>query len=200
MDRIKNSIMMPAALEERLSAEDDPALWTQVLKTVAEDASTLDNISSKLYAEVGACSHWVRPHQTRWTAAGGFAFPIGYGDGEGLLGVAGIPGFDWSIRLLFNPTLLIWDAPPTPPTKRFRSVRVAVPSRTTRHQQGAVHTLWSPGTLDARHKRTVFYGFRNVKGVLGTEGTLHGTLNRTALAGSSSGPAGVNMGGLLRSW
>jgi hypothetical protein len=47
------------------------------------------------------------------------------------------------------------------PEKRFNLVRIAIPARTTRHRQAAVHTLWSPGTLDAKRNRTIFYGFLN---------------------------------------
>ncbi len=168
IDRLQAPVNLPIALSERLSAEDDPALWGQVLAALAKDASTLEavNDGSQLYAEVGVCSHWLRPHQTRWTAAGGFAYPIGYGDGEGFApGIAGLPRFDWSVRLQFSPASVGWVIPVELPTKRFNSVRVAVPSRTARHRQAAVHALWSPRTLDAKHKRTVFYGFRSLNGV-----------------------------------
>jgi hypothetical protein len=103
---IENLIGLPAAIGERLSAEDDPALWMQVLKAVAEDASQLDLVSSNLYAEAGVCSHWFRPNRWRWTAAGGFAYPIGYSDGEGPMAGPGLPGFDWSMRLAFIPASL----------------------------------------------------------------------------------------------
>src|SRR5215468_10060213 len=99
-DQIAAGLLLPTPLEERLSAEDDPALWEQVLKVLADDASTLDIACSPLYLEIGRCSHWLRPHQTRWTAAGGFAYPIGYGDGEGV-GRVGLPRLDWRVRLLF---------------------------------------------------------------------------------------------------
>ncbi len=36
------------------------------------------------------------------------------------------------------------------------SIRVTIPSRTKRHQQAAVHTLWHTG----KEKELVFYGFR----------------------------------------
>jgi hypothetical protein len=158
--------MLPLDVEKHLSEGDDPALWAHVLRTVAEDAATLDiSNGAPLYAEVGRCSHWLRPHQTRWTAAGGFAFPIGYGDGEGFGGIAGLPGLDWSVRLLFVPASAAWDTTPTAPPKRSRAIRVAVPSRTARHRQAAVHTLWSRGTLHPRQKQTIFYGFRKVNGV-----------------------------------
>jgi hypothetical protein len=167
-DRIHTSIALPRPVEEHLTKEDDPALWQRVLETVAEDASVLQvaNNRSHLYTELGACSHWLRPHQTRWTAAGGFAFPIGYGDGEGFApGVSGLPGLDWRVILQFDPALIGWVIPAESPTKRFSFVRIAIPSRTARHRQAAVHTVWSPRTLDAKEKRTVFYGFRNLSGV-----------------------------------
>jgi hypothetical protein len=156
---------LPRSVEEQLSDEDDPALWAQVLRALAEDASVLQVADHRahLFAEVGVCSHWLRPHQTRWTAAGGFAFPAGYE--RFAAGVSCLPGFDWSVKLQFNPDLVNWMMPSELPKKRSRLVRIAVPARTTRHRQAAVHTLWSPRTLDAKHQRTVFYGFRNLSGV-----------------------------------
>lgn len=150
---------LPALIEQRLVTDDDPDLWIELLRAVAEDASALrERGASRLYAIVGCCSHWARPHQSRWTAAGGFALPEGYGDGEGFLG--GLPNLDWSVTLQFDPSQPGWVCPLQPPTKRFCSVRLAIPSRTARHLQAAVHAVWSPGTLDAKHKRTVFYGIR----------------------------------------
>ena len=151
---------LPTPLDERLRGDDDPALWQEILDAAAEDASLLcaPGGRSKLYAIVGSCSHWARPNQSRWTAAGGFALPLGYGDGEGF--VAGLPNLDWSATLQFDPTLSAWICPLELPTKRFNSVRLAIPSRTGRHRQAAVHAVWSSGTLNAKHKRTVFYGFR----------------------------------------
>src|SRR5258708_3339750 len=49
--------------------------------------------------EVGRCSHWLRPHQTRWTADGGFPHPTGYGSGRGGHSLSGLPQFDWSVVL-----------------------------------------------------------------------------------------------------
>ena len=151
--------VLPGLLEQKLGADDDPALWIELLRAASDDASALlVRGGSRLYAIVGSCSHWARPHQARWTAAGGFALPEGYGDGEGLL--YGIPNLDWNVTLQFGPDQPGWVCPLQPPARGFRSVRLAIPSRTTRHRQAAVHAIWSPGTLDAKHKRTVFYGFR----------------------------------------
>jgi len=162
-DRVQTSVALPIALRERLSVEDDPALWEEVLKVLAEDTSILGPVivGSQLYAEVGLCSHWLRPHQTRWSAAGGFAWPVGYGGG---FSRTGLPRFDWSVTLQFNLAPIGWVIPEKLPTKRSISIRVAVPSRTTRHRQAAVHTVWPPRTLDAKRERTVFYGLRNLNG------------------------------------
>jgi len=107
---------LPDALTMRLSADDDRSLWEAVLTVAADDASirAVASERAKLYAIVGACSHWVRPHQSRWTAAGGFALPEGYGDGEGVLG--GLPNFDWSITLQFDPARPRWILSTQPPT------------------------------------------------------------------------------------
>jgi hypothetical protein len=158
-------MVVPPPVDEKLTEQDDPGLWEQVLRTVAEDASALQaaNKRSHLYAEIGVCSHWLRPHQTRWSAAGGFALPVGY-DGA-RHSRSGLPEFDWSVKLQFDPALLSWMAPPEMPAKRFNFLRIAVPARTTRHRQAAVHILWSPGTLDAKQNRTIFYGFRNLGGI-----------------------------------
>ena len=153
------AVGLPALIDEKLGLDDDPNLWVEILRAAADDAAVLCKpIGSRLYAIVGCCSHWARPHQSRWTAAGGFALPQGYGDGEGFLG--GLPNLDWSVRLQFNPDEPRWDCPIQAPTKRFSSVRLAIPSRTARHLQAAVHSVWSRATLDEKHKRTVFYGFR----------------------------------------
>jgi hypothetical protein len=92
------SAALPAAIRERLATDDDPTLWVEVLRAVAEDVLVLQAHTdrSKLYAVIGSC-HWLRPHQSRWTAAGGFALPVGYGDGERSL--RGLPNFDWSVTL-----------------------------------------------------------------------------------------------------
>jgi hypothetical protein len=163
MDNPLNATLQPAQIFERLSGDDDPALWQEVLHVVAEDAAVLRATGGRsgLYVTVGSCSHWARPHQSRWTAGGGFALPEGYGDGEGFLG--GLPNLDWSISLQFDPNGPAWVWPLKSPTKRFNSVRLAIPSRTLRHQQAAIHAVWSAGTLDARRKQTVFYGFRKSK-------------------------------------
>ena len=53
----------------KLDEEDDPELWRVALRYILAEIEPGPGIS----IEVGRCSHWLRPHQTRWTADGGFA-------------------------------------------------------------------------------------------------------------------------------
>jgi hypothetical protein len=113
------------------------------------------NKKTECFLHSGACSHWARPHQTRWTVAGGFAWPSGYLSRKGH-SLNGLPELDWSV--LFRLTDGRWR-----PVANFQGqqkvvLRAAVPSRTTRHKQAAVDTLWLPSN------RTVFYGFRKLDG------------------------------------
>src|SRR5215470_7426646 len=62
---------------ERLTAEDDRAAWKAVLSMVSEEFVERYRAEKRKkeswFLRIGACSHWVRPHQSRWIAAGGFA-------------------------------------------------------------------------------------------------------------------------------
>jgi len=130
---------------------------------------------------IGACSHWWRPHQRRWTAAGGFAWPTGY---KGVAGYSdGLPEFDWSVILSFDGER--WKRIDKFSGKKQAILRVAVPartggsvllhltkksmdefsekrtcrglaSRTARHKQAAIHSVWSTS------RQPEFYGFRVV--------------------------------------
>lgn len=129
-----------------------------MLNSIAEDALAFD-VKLPFYAEIGSCSHWLRPHQSVWTAAGGFAAPEGYGGGATL---RGLPQFDWSLTLRCDEAG--WSEAGGPLKKRARFVRLAVPARTARHRKAAVHALWRPGTMDPKHQRKVYYGLHNVTG------------------------------------
>jgi len=131
---------MIAPLLNHLNSEDDPNLWQVVMDTILLDLEPVKGMT----AEIGRCSHWMRPHQTRWTADGGFAAPIGYHHGT--------PEFDWSIILEW--TGQEWIAATDKGAKPV--LRVAIPSRSTRHNQAAVHTLWRTG----KENKSRPYGFR----------------------------------------
>src|SRR5215831_3011757 len=94
------SIPMDCILD-RLTAEDDPAAWTAILSVVSEEFAgrylAERGRKESWFLRIGACSHWWRPHQSRWTAAGGFAWPVGYKGASGWSN--GLPEFDWSVIL-----------------------------------------------------------------------------------------------------
>src|SRR5258707_11620091 len=100
------SIQMPVTwLADHLTPEDDPKLWETVLAVLNEELLQrycADGGGKKAwYLRVGACSHWVRPHQSRWTAAGGFFWAVGDEGGAGVLW-DGVPEFVWSGVLAFD--------------------------------------------------------------------------------------------------
>lgn len=86
------------------------------------------------------------------TADGGFAWPSGYGGGAGGYSHLPLPQFDWSVVLGWSGSE--WEVVErrSVPT----AVRIAIPSRTRRHRQAAIHTLWHTGP----EKEWVFHGFR----------------------------------------
>lgn len=139
------------AIEAILSTDDDPQLWKAALSVVSDEFLQRYKRESKNKSwgvVVGACSHWLRPHQTRWTKAGGFAYPAGYRSYK--------PEFDWSVTLLFRDEQ--WVPAVGTPKKRPTLLRVVIPSRTVRHKQAAIYTRWHPGA------ETILYGFRKLDG------------------------------------
>jgi hypothetical protein len=151
-------------LGERLDRSDNLELWACAVNAVLADATTLclaATGSGRITAEVGRCSHWLRPHQSRWTADGGFAWPSGY-DGPRFSRL-GLPGWDWSVQWAWFPEDRTWrpvEPGRRPEVARLR-FRVAIPARTRRHAQAAVHTIWLPGSpVRPRERLVQFYGFR----------------------------------------
>ncbi len=149
--------------QNRLGDGDDRKLWIFALDVLLRDAE-YDISQGKrraVWIHLGACSHWLRPHQTRWTADGGFAYPAGYDDG--IYGDDGLPQFDWSVYLARNELhqWRVFSGAFGRRSPRTLDWRVTFPSRTARHQQAVIHTLWRPGTpANPRQKRARFYGFR----------------------------------------
>lgn len=149
MKAIEKNPILFETVEPRLVADDDPALWRAVLFVLADELAQRQAEESRgaVWAMVvGACSHWMRPHQTRWTAAGGFAYPKGYKDS--------VPKLDWSVIFVFGNQE--WKAAKKLPGKNITVFRAAIPARTARHKQAAIHTRWTP------NGETVLYGFRKV--------------------------------------
>jgi hypothetical protein len=149
---MKNSeqLVIPfEVVDSKLAVDDDRAFWHAALSVLIDEflVRYAAKSTNKDWAIVfGACSHWVRPHQTRWTAAGGFAYPSGYKES--------LPELDWSLTFVFRDRK--WIPASKLSGKSVRIFRAALPSRTSRHNQAAVHTTWSPGN------ETVLFGFRRM--------------------------------------
>lgn len=161
------------ALLPHLGPDDDQALWIQALADVyADSRREVEAWTGKdvLRLAVGACSHWLRPHQTRWSTNGGFAWPAGYGDALG--GSRGAPPqHDWTV-------VAHWDSPSSRWTmgnahsRRPLTLRVTLPTRTARHEQAVVHLCWRPGSpAHPRRHRTTFFGYRKREGIWSLEAT-----------------------------
>src|SRR6185437_15741505 len=127
---------------------DDFELWRVALEQILSELP----LRTGSLVQIGRCSHWLRPHQTRWTADGGFAWPTGYGSGTGGFCPEALPQFDWSIMITWTGDR--WELAHDKSAKP--ALRVAIPSRTCRHQQAAVNTIWMTG----KEKERRFYGFR----------------------------------------
>lgn len=145
-----------------LGSDDDSAFWAQAFRVLVSDIEA--EIGERrpdrgIYLNIGACSHWLRPHQTRWRASGGFAWPTGYGGGT--WSRSGLPLFDWSVKFLWDRHSEWWQRVDRFRGKRKLVLRATLPTRTARHAQAAVHTIWEPGSpSQPRTKRVRFYGFR----------------------------------------
>jgi hypothetical protein len=145
-----------------LGVEDDQGFWQVAINNIFRDADLLcrrTNRQSVIVARVGACSHWLRPHQSRWTADGGFAWPTGYG-GTGFSRL-GLPEFDWFVTRKWNCLTSCWEPEIGSLRSGFLVFRVTLPTRTTRHLQAAIHTVWTPGPPIAPQRQLLqLYGFR----------------------------------------
>jgi hypothetical protein len=151
MKNIKKPIIPFAAVEAKLAADDDRCFWQAALSVLTDkfiQRHTEESTNRDWAMVVGACSHWVRPHNSLWRAGGGFAYPQGYRDS--------LPELGWSLILVFRDGQ--WTPVSKLPGKKVKLFRVALPSRTARHKQAAVHTRWFPGD------ETASFRFRKIDG------------------------------------
>ncbi|ASF46741.1 hypothetical protein [Methylovulum psychrotolerans] len=149
-----------------LLPDDDPEFWSTLTDFMLHQVEAeLDGVAQvfEVYAQIGACSHWLRPHQTRWTAAGGFAYPSGYG-GSGY-SRNGLPEFDWSVTLYRQRETNTWQLVEKPTGNKWLLFRATFPTHTRRHAQAAIHTQWTPSNPAKTGPKPVrFFGFRKING------------------------------------
>lgn len=149
MNVIESDTILFKALQSKLAPHDDRELWRAALSVLADEFAQhyAEESGRGVWAMVvGACSHWVRPHNSRWNAGGGFVYPDGYKDS--------VPELDWSV--IFIVQNREWASVEKLPGKKTKVFRVAIPARTARHKQAAIHTRWAP------NGKAVLYGFRKV--------------------------------------
>jgi hypothetical protein len=81
MKDIENKTMLFETIAPKLVRDADHELWQAALSVLANDfmqRCAEDTQRGVCAIVVGACSHWVRPHQSPWSATGCFAYPQGY--------------------------------------------------------------------------------------------------------------------------
>lgn len=155
--------MLHPVITEHLTDDDDPALWDVATTTLlAEAAGVTGHTKQEVYAQVGCCHHWISPHHPlRWAADGGFAWPFGYDQTTTGWSYRALPELTWSVLLKW--TGETWEADRI--SKRCLVFRIAIPARTARHMQAAIHTLWTPRPPTGREKVVQLFGYRKKEGV-----------------------------------
>jgi hypothetical protein len=155
-------------ISQNLSPNDDINLWLLFFEIWKEDfqlnqSKDLDDY--EIFLQIGACSHWLRPHQTRLTAAGGFAYPVGYG-GNSTYSRSGKPEFDWSVLFHFDKIKQDWFYAEKQFGMNKLVCRVALPNRTIQHNQAVANVIWLSGTpQNPKEKSKIFYAFRKVENI-----------------------------------
>ncbi|MEO0621886.1 MAG: hypothetical protein AAF183_06615 [Pseudomonadota bacterium] len=154
-----------AIIAAHLTDDDDPTFWAEAVTVLLSDleAQIAEGRPRRpVTLRLGACSRWVRPHQTRWAAAGGFAWPAGYGGGPGSR--RGLPQLDWSALFVWDEETETWHRLDRP-LPRSHCCRAPLPTRTARHAQAAVQMIWEPVAPDGRTPRPVIlYGLLKRRG------------------------------------
>jgi hypothetical protein len=147
---------------EHLTTDDDPNFWDAATTRLLADAAALAAGGRKaVFAQIGCCHHWISPHHPiRWAADGGFAWPFGYDKTTTGWSYRAAPEFTWSELLHWNGEA--WEGGRS--SKRSLIFRIAMPARTARHLQAAIHTIWLPHAPHTREKVVRLYGFRKRSG------------------------------------
>lgn len=155
-------MVLDPLIAEHLRDDDDVDLWDVATNTILADAVSLcGDTQEDVYCQIGCCRHWIRPHQMRCTAGGGFAAPAGYDKTTTGFSFRALPELEWSV--LFRWTGTCWEQGRT--GERCLLLRVSIPGRTTRHLQAAIHTIWTPQSPSSKEKVVQLYGFRKKDGI-----------------------------------
>lgn len=154
--------MLHPLIEQHLTRDDDPNFWdVATTKLLAEAASSAVDAIDEVYVQIGCCHHWISPHRPiHWTAGGGFAWPFGYDKTTSGWSYRALPEFTWSE--MFRWTSEGWE--PGRTGKRCLVFRVAIPGRTARRLQAAVHTIWIPHSPTTNERALKLFGFRKRRG------------------------------------
>lgn len=151
-------IMLHPLIAENLTRDDDADLWDVATATLlAEVEASVRGTEQDVYAQIGCCHHWISPHHPiRWRAEGGFAWPFGYDKTTTGWSYRALPGLSWSVFLKWTGDA--WELGRT--GRRCLVFRIAIPARTGRHLQAAIHTIWTPHSPSTKEKVVQLFGFR----------------------------------------
>lgn len=150
--------MLHPLIAKHLTSDDDAELWrVATTALLAEAEASVVHSRQHIYARIGCCNHWISPHSPiRWGAAGGFAWPFGYDKTSTSSGYRGLPQLIWSELLKW--TGEVWESSRI--ARQSLVFRIAIPARTARHLQAAIHTIWTPHSPTSKEKVVQLYGFR----------------------------------------
>jgi hypothetical protein len=154
--------MLDPSIAAHLTHDDDPVLWDVATNSILADAAAIcRDAKDDVFVQIGSCRHWIRPHQSRWIADGGFASPFGYDKTTTGFSFSALPELEWSVFFKWSGSA--WELGRTGARCVLR--RIAIPARTTRHLQAAVHTIWTPRSPASKEKVVQLYGFRKKGGI-----------------------------------
>ena len=149
--------MLHPLIAEHLTGDDDLELWDVATGALlAEAEASAASTPQDVYAQIGCCHHWISPHQIRWGADGSFAWPFGYNKTTTGWFYRALPDLTWSEHLRWAGGA--WE--PGRTGKRCLVFRIAIPARTARHSQAAIHTIWTPRSPSTSEKVVQLFGFR----------------------------------------
>ena len=153
--------MLHPRISEHLGDDDDTALWELATTTFLSDAAIAAvGARKEVYTQVGCCQHWISPHQMRWTADGSFSWPFGYDKTTTGFSYRALPELTWSVVLKWTGEVWV----PAKAGAKSLLLRIAIPARTARHRQAAIHSIWTPRSPSSKEKVVQLYGFRKRRG------------------------------------